>query len=164
MAAELTPELGRGLHEVAVGLLLSDRLDVAVAIELAEALVAGGRVEPATVAAASSSRGSSRADAEPLVREMLSAYGIAVPEAATDVDAYRAAAVAFGWWSLPVADFARAFHRRLPRLDEQSPLDVRILALLDEREHLPWVLGPERDRVERRLRATVRSAFPTSGG
>lgn len=126
--------------------------------------MAAGRVDPATLAAASLSRGASRADAEPVLREMLAAYGISVPETATDDDAYRVAAVAFGWWGLPAADFVSAFHRRLPGPDEQEPLDGRVLALLDEREHEPWVLSEERLRVESALRETVRAAFPAPSG
>jgi len=157
---EVPPELGRGLHDVAVGLLLWDRLDVAAAVELAEALVSVGRVDPTTVAAASLSQAAHRSDAEPVLRQMLSAYGVPVPVDPTEDDAFAAAAVAFGWWGLPLS----AFYRRLPGLDEQEPLNGEILTLLDEREHLPWVLGQERDRVEARLRTMVREAFPAPGG
>jgi len=163
MGDEVPPTLLRALHQVGVG-LLSGHLDVATAVQLAEELVAAGRTDQPTVAAACLPRGATRRDAEPVVREMLTAYGIRVPVDPTEDDTFGAAAVAFGWWGLPLSEFVATFVDRLPRRLEQGALDRDVLALLEYREHLPWVLGPERGRTETRLREMVRAAFPLPGG
>lgn len=148
------------MHRVAVGTTFPELLDVAAAVAVAEALVVAGRLDSATVAAASLSRGAARADATPVLREMLAGCGIGVPVVHTEGDTYRAVMIAFGSWELPLQVFTAAFYGRLPSWDEQQPLDRELTLLLDELDHEPWVGTTKRRQLEDLLRATVRAAYP----
>ncbi len=158
MSEPLELDADARLHRVAIGLVLPAGLHVEDAVVVAEDLVAAGFDGEATVEVAALSRGSSRSDAETLVRAMLAEHGIDIPVIEDEDSAYRALLRAVGYWDLPIHVMEGCFYARVLAWDEQGPLDRELVVLLDEREHLTDPL--ERHAFDQEIRAVVRAHVP----
>lgn len=105
------------------------------AVDVACELLTQGRDTPATVAVAGLPRGSSLSDAEPLLRAMLDEQGVPAPPAEpTEGECFDYVSRAFGLGVLPFSEFYGRFYASVPEWTKQSPLQQRVVRLLDDWE------------------------------
>jgi hypothetical protein len=145
------------LRAVAIAVAMQTGPGLDEAIALAEQLTASGLGGPATLDVASLPRGSVRSDAEPVVRAMLTEFGMEVPPAEDEEGRYRLLLWTFGHADLPYEIFEGPFYARLTAWDMQDELDRKLIRLLDERDQLSR--PSEREAIEGQMRAAVRAAI-----
>lgn len=154
MSDSATNAFAARLNRVAIDLILPAGLDVKAAVVLAEAMVAVGVGQAATIAVAALERDAWTSDAESLVRDMLAEHGIDVPTPHDEETEYQALLLAFGYWDLPLYNFEGPFYVRIPAWDDQGPLDRTLVTILDRRDH---ETTPEaRSAIEQDMRTAVR--------
>lgn len=143
-----------GLCLIATRLLLGSGAWVDEAVRVASALVAQGCDGPATVEVAALTPGTSLSEAAPLLRALLEEQGVpAPPEQPTESERYEYVSKAFGLGVLGFREYVEEFYANLPEWGRQSPLQQRVVLLLDD-----WdteTSPDERAAVAERVRAVV---------
>jgi hypothetical protein len=124
-----------GLSLIATRLLLGTGAWVDEAVDVACELLAQDQETPATVAVAALSPGTALRDAEPLLRAMLVEQGVpAPPVQPTEAERFEYVSMAFGLGVLPFHEYYGELYGNIPEWSRQSPLQQRVVRLLDDWE------------------------------
>ena len=143
-----------GLCLIATRLLLGTGAWADEAVDVACTLLTQGRETPATVAVAALPPGTALRDAEPLLRAMLEEQDVpAPPTQPTDAERYEYVSRAFGLGVIPFSDYYAEFYPNLPEWSRQSPLQQRVVRLLDDWE--TETTPSKRDAIVERVREAV---------